>query len=716
MEDDAVRPSLPLAALTTVALTVAVLQGSPRASAVVPSSSAAGPTTRVPHVGCGAAARAPRPAAEVERTDPALFATAGRRMARTSARLAARGAADLPDLATLAADPTLELDACGRALYAEPTLTAGRRARIAAAPATSRGTAGATGATGATGARAAATALPPLSETFTLHSRPGASRTIYLDFTGETVAGTAWNDGYTGGAPIVVPPYSTDADTTTFSSADLTEIQRAWQIVAEDYAPFDVDVTTADPGAAALQRSSSTDAVYGARVVVATGQNPVYTGCGCGGVAYVGVFTTSGTTHDYYQPAWVFTAGVGLKAKGIGEAAAHEAGHLFGLNHDGTASASYYQGSTPWAPIMGAGYYQPITQWSMGEYPGANNGQDDVAVIAAGGAPLRTDDVGDTPITGTPLTAAAPGEGVISTRTDVDAWTFTAAGATTVKVASPAYGDLDAQLTVTDALGVVVAVANPPASATSATVATGLGASASFTAPATGGRYTATVDGVGQGSPSTAGGYSDYGSLGTYEISLATGTPTVVAPPPTTAPLALVTSALPAGTVGTPYAAGPAAATGGAAPYRWSATGLPAGVAIDPGTGALAGTPTTPGTAIVVLTATDALGATASSAALPLTVAPAPVIATPLAITTASLPAARYRQAYSAAIVTAGGSAPYRYTWSGSLPSGLAFSTTADGQMLLAGRPLRKGTFPVTLTATDAAGTTTSRGYSIVVR
>ena len=44
---------------------------------------------------------------------------------------------------------------------------------------------------------------------------------------------------------------STDADVTTYSAADLTEIQRVWQIVAEDYAPFDVNVTTADPGAAA---------------------------------------------------------------------------------------------------------------------------------------------------------------------------------------------------------------------------------------------------------------------------------------------------------------------------------------------------------------------------------------------------------------------------------------------------------------------------------
>ena len=35
----------------------------------------------------------------------------------------------------------------------------------------------------------------PLSSTFSLHSRPGSKRTIYLDFDGATLEGTAWNSG-----------------------------------------------------------------------------------------------------------------------------------------------------------------------------------------------------------------------------------------------------------------------------------------------------------------------------------------------------------------------------------------------------------------------------------------------------------------------------------------------------------------------------------------
>lgn len=46
-------------------------------------------------------------------------------------------------------------------------------------------------------------------------------------------------------------------------------------------------------------------------------------------------------------------------------------------------------------------------------------------------------------------------------------------------------------------------------------------------------------------------------------------------------------------------------ATGGTAPYTWSATGLPAGVSIDPTTGTISGTPTASGDDKVTVTATD---------------------------------------------------------------------------------------------------------------
>ncbi|MEU7481153.1 M4 family metallopeptidase [Lentzea sp. NPDC042327] len=57
-------------------------------------------------------------------------------------------------------------------------------------------------------------------------------------------------------------------------------------------------------------------------------------------------------------------------------------------------------------------------------------------------------------------------------------------------------------------------------------------------------------------------------------------------------------------TVGTAVSL-PLSASGGTAPYTWSATGLPAGLSINSGTGTISGTPTTAATSNVTVTATD---------------------------------------------------------------------------------------------------------------
>ena len=214
----------------------------------------------------------------------------------------------------------------------------------------------------------------PLDQTFKLHSLAGAAKVIYLDFDGHVTSGTFWNN-YNGGADIVSVPYDFNGDTGSFSDAELSRIQNIWARVSEDYAMYNIDVTTEDPGIEALRRSDPGDENYGIRVVI----SPTSGWYGnAGGVAYVGSFDWNSDT-----PVFVFSDKLGNgNEKYVTDAASHETGHTLGLSHDGTTSGTeYYAGHGSWAPIMGVGYYEPITQWSKGEYTGANNTEDDLAVM-----------------------------------------------------------------------------------------------------------------------------------------------------------------------------------------------------------------------------------------------------------------------------------------------------------------------------------------------
>jgi len=348
----------------------------------------------------------------------------------------------------------------------------------------------------------------PLSQTFLLHSKPGAKRVIYLDFDGHTTSGTAWNVG--NAASIVSPPYDTNNEP-AFSDTELANIQTMWRQVAEDFAPFDVNVTTEDPGEAAIVRSSSGDEFYGTRAVI-TQDN--FENCGCGGFAYVGVFDNVGS---YYKPAFVFNTSV----VGAGEAITHEVGHNLGLSHDGlTDGTGYYtgqgSGATGWAPIMGVGYYQKLVQWSKGEYANANNTQDDIQVIQNNGALLVVDDHGDSRTSATALDATLAGDqselsggGTIQSSNDVDVFSFVAAaGSYTLAIDPvPVSPNLDISLALRDSSGTEIATANPTESLP-----------ASLSGSLTGGEYYLYVEGTGKGSP-TSTGYTDYGSLGRYAVT-----------------------------------------------------------------------------------------------------------------------------------------------------------------------------------------------------
>ncbi len=285
-------------------------------------------------------------------------------------------------------------------------------------------------------------------DTFSLHSKPGAANVVYVNVVGFNFSGTAWN-AHTGVSNYEAKPYDTDGNSTSFSTSERKAIGEIWHRIAEDYAPFDVDVTTEAPAA------------FGPNVghiLITSGRDAkgdlLPSGGSAGGIAYVNVWGRS--NYPYYQPALVYYDNLGSGYPPyVAEAASHELGHNLALGHDGTSTAGYYTGHgsgvTSWAPIMGVGYQKNVTQWSKGEYPDANNVQDDLSIIQ-NKLMYRNDDHGNDAVSATalfvdsegfiassnpefdPLNVRTDNKGVIETDTDIDVFHFdTASGDVLVK-------------------------------------------------------------------------------------------------------------------------------------------------------------------------------------------------------------------------------------------------------------------------------------------
>jgi len=152
----------------------------------------------------------------------------------------------------------------------------------------------------------------PLSSLPQLNSNAGAAAKLFLDFNGH------FESSWGGDTNVSTPVFDRDNNLATFSDGELSAIYEIWARVAEDYAPFNINVTTVDPGHQANQVVA----------VIAIGGNwSDWYGSSAGGVAYVGGFYNGASNVGY-----VFDDALGNgNAKYVAEAAAHEAGHLFGL-------------------------------------------------------------------------------------------------------------------------------------------------------------------------------------------------------------------------------------------------------------------------------------------------------------------------------------------------------------------------------------------------
>ncbi len=290
----------------------------------------------------------------------------------------------------------------------------------------------------------------PLSSLPALSSRPGARATLYLDFDGDTTLD--WGTY----RPGVTPAVDSDADPSTFTDDELATIRAAWARVAEDFAPFDLNVTTVDPG-----RYDNRSAF---RVVV--GGDSEWYGPRVSGLGYVGAFANA-------QPNTAFVF-VNVNAPYMADIISHEAGHGFGLGHQETFTSggvlldAYADGDDRSKPIMGGAGGRAV--WWKGESGAAGDVQDDAQVIAGfvNGFGFRADDHSDSYAAASTLTAAPDGSlvgaGVIATLADEDFFTFGAGGAVDVTIEpAAAAGDLDELAELRDAAGALVQVVDTAA-------------------------------------------------------------------------------------------------------------------------------------------------------------------------------------------------------------------------------------------------------------
>jgi hypothetical protein len=209
--------------------------------------------------------------------------------------------------------------------------------------------------------------LPPPSDTLEdrtlvahvsvprLHSLAGAPHTLYLDFTGHRYNPRIRRSHDSR------PPFDMDGDLSNFSLTEAAAIRDIWTHVAEDFAPFNINVTTIQPEEGKFLR------------VVIGGRDP-YRERRSGR-------TLADSADDYLDEArpicYVFSREIGGTgasfAQQVGSTAAHEAGHVLYLEHTPDFVTrggfrimldEYGRGDALRTPIMGNNLELDRVMWS----------------------------------------------------------------------------------------------------------------------------------------------------------------------------------------------------------------------------------------------------------------------------------------------------------------------------------------------------------------
>lgn len=348
----------------------------------------------------------------------------------------------------------------------------------------------------------------PLEQTFKLHSNKGAKHVIFLDFDGHTNIEGKYKKW-------VYLPMNFEGSEDSFSDEEKTRIQLIWKVVAEDYLPFEIDVTTEQPLLEDLRKTGDGDEKWGVRVVISQYDDD-------NGMHWA---LNNSFTSAVDQELYVHQEdGDKNHPISIGDAVSHEVGHTLRLSHDGQRRPyiDYYPGydtkKGEWSTIMGWTRWS-WSQWSKGEYRKSNNKEDDLAIIASdkNGFGYRKDDHGSSRETASKIEVKhaeleSVVTGIIERNTDVDYFSFNLKESSKVvlRISPDSFApNLYIKASLFDASGRAMKV-----KVTKARVVT-------FHRTLKAGNYYLAVEGSGsvKGSPQTLDGFSDYGSLGFYDIS-----------------------------------------------------------------------------------------------------------------------------------------------------------------------------------------------------
>ena len=320
--------------------------------------------------------------------------------------------------------------------------------------------------------------LPAFANPVALNSNPGAPVTFYLGFAGGVIPGgdpllAARTDGGSGDIPV--NPYDTDGNIGIFSNEEIDEITEIWARVAEDFRPFDVNVTTVNPGPLNDNQDAAVliggDGSFLNLPIDYTASSNAFSDISLDNTGYVfseAIFDSFSSQQQ--QIAYHASAAIGTML-GLEPHSNYIGGFL--LN-------TYDPGDVEIAPIMGAPQNALRDTWANAPTPTPGVTQDDLLVITntfSNNIRFRTDDHQDT-LGGATIISIGSGDeviaGIIEQNDDADLFRFdTLATTATISVAgldlttqfagvtNPG-SNLDPVLELLDANGVVLETSDIP--------------------------------------------------------------------------------------------------------------------------------------------------------------------------------------------------------------------------------------------------------------